>query len=500
MDIKKILKESIWIYTFIFIAAFAGYFVRVLYARNFSVVEYGLFYSVFSFIFLLRPLREFGFGASHMFYMNKYLSEKEYGKAKGVFIIALVSQIVLAVAVSVVVFLLKPYLVVHFFRNPLANDIINVLLLYSIFQLIVTSVSHTFGSFRNNFMFQLRDPLIGIFVFVFTLLFFKLNFAVMTAPYAHLFAGIFALLVYLLIYKVSLRQIKVKADYDRKTAKDVFYFAFTVSIGSFAWVILSYLDTTLITWIKGLESVGYYNVVLPSMQIVFLLTNPMLNILFTESTSMFHMKKDSQLSTLVSFIYNNFLIFTLPLASIMFVFSREIISFIFGAKYAVASIALKIYLVFWAFVFLRQINFVLLSSIGEIKFSSKMLWLEVIFNVVVGIILISFFDYTGAVFTLGIGAIIMTLLTYNFLRKKIGIRIDFIQQIKILIAGALFTLLALFLERQIFISIGKWSIIVEGIIVLAISGLVYLISLMAMKVITKEKVIFLKNLFFRKAQ
>jgi len=125
------------------------------------------------------------------------------------------------------------------------------------------------------------------------------------------------------------------------------------------------------------------------------------------------------------------------------------------------------------------------------------LWIGVIFNIILDIILIRYYDYTGAVVATGLGFMIMTSLTYNHLRKKTTIRIDYKQQLKILTAGALFLSVAMFLESLIFITIGKLSVVVEGAIVFLTSGSLYVIALVLFKVITKTKIIYLKNLIFK---
>ena len=498
MNVKKILKEGIWIYVLMFIAAIAGYFVRVLYARSFSIVEYGLFYAVLSFMFILSPLRELGFNAANTFFMNRYVAKKEYGKAKAVFIIGLATQLILSIALAAIIYYLKPYLIAHFFKNPLAGAMIDILLIYSVVDVIITPLSNIFICFQKNFLFQLRDHLIVILTFFFSLLLYKLNFSIILAPLSYLFAGLAVLIIYIALYKVKLKQLHVPPQYNKKIIKDTFFYSIVVSIGSFAWIILGQLNTNLLTWLKGLESVGYYNIVLPSLQIVFLLTGPVLNTLFSVTVNLFHNKRTRELSSLSSFVYNNFLIFTLPLASILFVYSREIIKFIFGIKYIAASAALKLYIIFWIFIFFRHVNFTLLEAIGEVRYSSKILWLEVAFDFVIGIILIQFFDYTGAVIAAGMGSVVMTLVTYNFLRKKIAIKIDYRQQCKILMAGLVFLLSAIFLERRFFASIGRWAVVIDGFIVLFISSILYLICLIAMKVITKEKIDFFRSLIHQR--
>jgi|TARA_B100001964_G_scaffold100131_1_gene111882 O-antigen/teichoic acid export membrane protein len=497
MNLKKILKESVWIYLFVLIAAIAGYLVRALYARNFTVAEYGLFYSVLTFIFLFNTLRNLGFDSSQLFHMNKFLARLEYKKAKAVLFIALIPQMILSILIAAIIFLLKPYLVSNFFKSPISGSMIDILLILFIIQPVIFSLSSAFGSFQKHLLFQLKDFLNIIFVFLLSLLFFNLNFSLLTAPLSYLFAGILTLAVYLVMYKIRLKKLHVKPQYDKKTAKGVFGYAFALSLGSFAGLILPYSDTMILTWMRGVQSVGYYHVVLPSVQIVFLLTIPAINLLAPVAINLFHNKKKGQFAALTSFVYNNFLIFTLPLAIIFFVYSGEIINFIFGSKYLQASLALKIYVIFWIFMFLRRVNFAFLSAIGEVKYIAKALWIGVIFNIILDIILIRYYDYTGAVVATGLGFVIITSLTYNRLRKKTTIRIDYKQQLKILTAGALFLSVAMFLESLIFITIGKLSVVVEGAIVFLTSGSLYVIALVLFKVITKAKIIYLKNLIFK---
>lgn len=496
MNLKNLLKESIWIYAFVFIAAIAGYLVRALYARNFTVAEYGLFYAVLSFVFLFGPLRDIGFNGAQVFYMNKFLAESEYKKAKAVLLISLAPQIILSILIAAVIFSFKPYLASYFFRSDIAGTIIDILLLLFVIQPVFLSLSSAFGSFQKHFLFQLKDFLTIILTFLLSLLFFRLGFSILTAPISYLLAGLLTLAIYLFMYKTSLKKLHVTAHYEKKTAKDVLSYAFSVSLASYAGIILPYSDIVILTWMKGVESVGYYNVVFPSVQMVLLLTIPAINLLYPIATNLHNNKKKNELIALASFVYNNFLIFTLPIALIFFVYSHEIINFVFGSKYLQASLALKLYVLFWIFMFLRRVNFAFLGAIGEVKYIARTLWIGVIFNIIMDITLIKLYDYTGAVVATGLGFALMVFLMYNYLRKKIAIKVDYRQQCKIIIAGILFMLTAMFLENLTFITIGRWSAVIEGLIVFFISGVLYVLSLVLLKVITKEKINYLKRMFY----
>jgi len=496
VDIKRTFRESVWVYVFAFLGSVFGYLVRIMYARNFSVAEYGLFYAVLTFILLFGPLRDFGFNSSQGFYVNKFLVSKKYAEAKGVYYVTLGIQILIAVLISLIIFLLKPYLVHYFFRDKLANSMIDILLLLFIIQPIILSITNAFGSYQKFLLFQIDDFLNIAFIFLFSLLFFNLKFTLLTAPLSYLFACILTIVIYLFLYKAKLKTLQVKAKFEGKATKDVFKYAIAISLGSVAGVMLPYTDIIILTWAKGVNSVGYYNVVLPSMQIILTMVTPALNILSPIAVNLYHSKKETQLLSLASMIYNNLLIFTLPIAAIFFIYSSQVIYFVYGAKYLAASSALKVYILFYIFIILRRINFVFIGSIGHPSYTSKVMWIGVVFNTTLNLFLIYFFDYLGAVIAAGLTYLLMTLLSYNFLRKKVTINIDYQQQFKTIIAVILFILCALLLEKFIVISIPKWGIVIEGLIVLFISGIVYTISLFTLRVITKEKLLYIKKILF----
>lgn len=60
MNFRNFLKQTFFIYIAIFIGAICGYLIRLIIARNFTVSEYGLFYAVYSFVFMFTPLKEMG--------------------------------------------------------------------------------------------------------------------------------------------------------------------------------------------------------------------------------------------------------------------------------------------------------------------------------------------------------------------------------------------------------------------------------------------------------
>ncbi len=495
MNFKNLLKESVWIYVFVLITSFAGYFVRILYARNLSVAEYGLFYAVLGFIFLFGSLREFGFNSSQLFYMNKFIAEKEYSKAKGVFHISLASQVILSILITIIIFTIKPYLVTHFFKSESAGIIIDLLLGMFIVQVFFISISSVFGSFQKHLLYQLKDFIPIISTLIFSLLFFFLGFRLLTAPISYLLGGLLVLLIYLFLYNTQLKEMKVKAYYDKNIRNSVLKYAFVIGLGSSTTgLFLPYMDTVMLTWMKNVESVAYYNVVQPSMRIILILTFPLFNLLSPIVMNLFHKKKIRELSAIATFVYNNFLILTLPIAMILFVFSKEIIILIFGAKYIQASLALKIYVLFSIFLFLRIFNFTFLGSIGRGGYVSKVLWIGAGANVILNLILIYFFDYTGAVVATGLSYVLMTIMTTAYLNKKTKINIDYGQQFKIIGAGVAFLLVATFLENYLHFP-WKLGILLEGLVVLGASSIVYLSLLVAFRVVTKEKINFLIKMF-----
>ncbi|MFC1690847.1 flippase [Nanoarchaeota archaeon] len=499
MNAKKFSKAIFLVYIFAFIGSVSSYLIRILFSRQLTIAEYGLVYAVISFIFLLAPLRDLGMYESEIFFMSKYVAKKDYKKAKGVLWISLLPQLIFGFVIAGIVYIVKGYLVLNFFRNPKADFLIDILLIMFLFGTLVPTLSAVFGAFQRLVIFNMKNYVNMTLIFLFSLLFFYLGFGINSTVYAYLAAAFFLVIIHYILYKLLIKEMCVKAYYDVKMTKKIFGYALPILFSSFATILLFYTDNLVLTWMKGTESVGYYNVVVPSLNVILVMITPLASVLFPVLSNFYHKKDSKMLSKVVSSLYNNLLIVTLPIAILFFLYSKEIIAFLFGAKYIPATFVLKVYILFFVFIALRSINFAVIAAIGKARERSRIMYYGAFINLILDFILIYYFDYLGAAIATGIGFIVMAYLTMRIIMKSINIKLDISAILGTLASCILFGISSTILQKFIFFGNSLFAIMGEGFIVLSMSSIIYIISLFLFKVITKDKIFFVMNIIRRKS-
>ncbi|MBR9706091.1 oligosaccharide flippase family protein, partial [Candidatus Pacearchaeota archaeon] len=124
---KKALKGVSHIFIFLITANFISYLIRLIYARNLTTIEYGLFYAVVTFISFLTIFKEFGLNETLTKFISKFLVQKEYLSIKNSMIIAFVIQFVATGFISLIIIIFADYLAVNYFHSNLASPVLKLL-------------------------------------------------------------------------------------------------------------------------------------------------------------------------------------------------------------------------------------------------------------------------------------------------------------------------------------------------------------------------------------
>ena len=180
----------------------------------------------------------------------------------------------------------------------------------------------------------------------------------------------------------------------------------------------------------------------------------------------------------------------LPFGLMMFLYSDMIITILFGVKYLAATNTLKIFALSLIFFAMRDINFSIMSGIGRVKERSRILWYAAIANILLCLLLIPFYGATGAAIATGIGFILMFIMTTIVIAKDYHIAVDVSLQMRVILSNIIFVG-SIYLTKY-FIKTGY--LIVDIIIVLVISFVVYLAALKILKAISDERITALKEL------
>ena len=97
-----------------------GYLLRLIFAKNLSVEDFGLFYSVMAFVNFFIIFRDFGLSECLMTYLPKYKVENRPDKIKGSILFVLSFQFIIAVIIASFLIFMSGFLSVNFFKTKKA--------------------------------------------------------------------------------------------------------------------------------------------------------------------------------------------------------------------------------------------------------------------------------------------------------------------------------------------------------------------------------------------
>ena len=128
--IKKALTSTLIIYVFAIIGSFFAYLVRILFARNLSVAEYGLFFAVFGLLSLVFVFKDLGYGLTIIRFTPEFIVKKQMSYVKSSIVLTFIIQLVYSLIAAVIFFMLANYLSVNFFHDELAGNLIKLLVVF----------------------------------------------------------------------------------------------------------------------------------------------------------------------------------------------------------------------------------------------------------------------------------------------------------------------------------------------------------------------------------
>ncbi len=480
------------IYIITVIAGIGGYLIRILFARELTVSEYGLFYAVYALIFFFVPFRDLGLTESMLFYVNKYLVKNDKKRIKEVVLISSIPQLILGITLSVIFILSSHFLAVHYFKNILAQKVIIILSVLFSFQTLYPTAVSLLNALHEFTKSKSLDLLSKVFILLFAYILIKFVPKVLIPASAYLLGyAVVSILAIILLLKENSFFIKERILFEGSLMKKMFNYALPILFSTGAGIILGYSDMILLTYLKGVKFVGLYNIALPCLNAIVLLLIPLSHVLFPIISRSYHSNDHKKIKSILKLIYDNLLLFTLPLGLIFFAFAPLIIKVLFGVKYIAAANALRIFSLFFIFMAVRSINFSVIAGIGKPKERSIILYYGAGFNVIMDLLLIPKFGISGAAFATGLGYLLMAYLTFRLINKHYPVRINILRQVKTITASALF-LSSIYLLKDIL----SLSLLIKTSIILIVSSVVYISSLFLLRVINKSDIKKFKDLVF----
>lgn len=471
MNLKKIFKDVSLTFVLLMLASILGYIVRILFARNLSTVNYGLFYAIIGLVSFFAIFRTLGTSEALVHFIPKYFKEKNWKKLKFSINIVFYTQLIIGFVIAALFFIFAKPIAIHFFHLETATILIRIQAITFFVIGFVELFSSIFRGFQRPALAALYDPIRLTIVTLLTILLIKIGlFNVKHLLIVWLISYLVLVVVYLAIYYFDYKRlIKVAAKKYGSVIRDIKTYSIPLMIGVAADLILSRTDVILLTFFKGVTDVAFYEIAFPSSRLMLLLVAPFSFVLFPMVSKFFFEKQKHLIKEILQMIYNTGLFLLAPIAVLLIIYPELVIKTLFSVKYIEAADALRIMTLGSFFLIFSQINFNILSGIGEIRIKTKILYFVAFFNIIFDIILIPPLGYMGAIIVTATSFFLLWLLGYIVCFKKIShFRINLRAIGKIFAALAVFLIVVIALKQLLVL-----NLYIEAVLVTLISLAVY---------------------------
>lgn len=417
---KSVAKGSLFIFLGSVLAAFFAYLTKLVLVRHLSVEEYGLFFSVLTFVLFLHVFVSLGLPAGLTRTIAKFRVGNQFGKIKSIIVGSFLIQISMALLVVVVLFFLRNYLAVHYFENEAASWLLFGLSWYLPLNVFKKQIKSLFNAFGNSFQYSLVKLLYNFFLLVIVFLGFFFFSGVQVPLVGYLLSFVFVFFVLAVPVLKTFNIFKTLSDSFSSANKELLLFSLPLLITAVGSVFLSYFDTLLLTYFKSLADVGVYNIIYPTAFLLTLVGGAVATALFPVITSLWESGKKKEIERALSQVYVYVFAASLPLIVLLSFLAEDIIRIFFGPDYLVGTVAFIILVSGSIFKILFTIQQRLLLAFGRSSSTMRVYLLGSVLNIILNILVIPLFGIIGAASTTIFSFLIMVLYSSYIIRKDIS--------------------------------------------------------------------------------
>lgn len=485
---KEIIRGGLYATTGLIIAFIFAYLFRILLAKNLSVEEYGLFYSIWNFLTFFLFFIYLGLDQAIIYYLVKFNAEKRYDKIKTAIIGTFFFQSFSTLIFVIVIMVTSNYLEVNYFNYPGSSfflKIMSIFLLSNVIGGLCTSVLYSFQKIK---MYSSFFTIQSILYFVLGAILFSVGLTVSVPYWAYLLTSFLLLLLFIPLSLHTVNIFKYNTAEFKPIMLSLFSYGLPVILTAISSRLIIQTDTLMLTKMMALEQVGLYQAALPIATTLTVLSSGVITVLFPLFTELWQKQEKERVELYLHYIYKYLFILTVLLISLLIFFSNDLLVLMFGTNYSSAENALILLLVGIIFSIYSSINLQSLSSFGNPKLVSKIVFTGAIFNIVFNFIFIRLWGISGAALATSLSYLLMSLLSWYYLKKYVAISVG----IKKLFG--LFLLSALFSTFFFFNQTSGLSLIIFSLIYIFL----YILLIFSKRIVSWSEIQMIQELVFKK--
>ncbi|PIC67982.1 hypothetical protein CSV78_04100 [Sporosarcina sp. P16a] len=407
------MKKNIYNFIILLLGSVLGsllmFIAQIILARNFTVEDYGNFATVTNLVNIIAVFIGFGVGD----FLVKVFAAEGRNASRWVRPSFKIFYISLVVSVTIV-----SILVLSDIYSPLVNYLILLFIPNIILQGLLTlsnAVNQIEENFLKNTLFNLLIYIVRFFSVLIALITTK---SIITIGISVFILSILALFPFirsiLRLYKgniIIFYQPHSKALVEenfKTTLKNILPFGL---IGIFYYAYYQ-SDILIIAYYKGSEATGLYSAAFAILTIVYLFPNLLFRKLFLTKIHVWANYNNKKLFSFFRRSTLTMLLIGIITTTIIFIFSENIISIIYGEKYIESAIYLSLLSLCIVFRFIYSISGTIMSTKNNIYYKVKVQGATALINVLGNIILIPIVGVKGAIISTIFSELILCVCLY----------------------------------------------------------------------------------------
>ena len=403
---RRIGKNALYLGTAEVISRILQFMVMLYAARLLSQQSFGKFSFAVSLSFIAVILADLGINT---------LIVREIARNKSLASKYFVNAFSIKILLSIIAFLVVAFVLNALSYPPDTREIVYVIWLFTILSTFTELFYSIFRAFEVMFYDALLKILRMVILAITSIYVLFKGYGVVVFGYTFILAEIIVVLMAFLIAFTKFIKIKMEVDWPfiKILLKSALPFGMAFIFGS----IYFFIGSIILSKIKGDAEVAIfsaaYNIILALLFIPTVYTNAIYPVL-----SRYYHQSKPELRLLYERSFKYLYIIGIPVSIGIFMLSKDILNFLYGAKYAAAAIALQIISLY---LFLKFINFLMGTVLSSIDQQNKRMLgqgVTAVLNVMLNLLLIPSIGFAGAALATLITEIFLFVIYYMFVSRS----------------------------------------------------------------------------------
>lgn len=408
----KLVRNSVWLYFFTFLIAPAGYIIKLIVARELSVEDIGLFYSILWLIGIISTYNDLGLTEALQYYIPHYLIDKEYAKAKTVLVFTRLMQFLSGILISGILYLGSDWIALHYFKTDQASLLLKYFSIYfiiiNLFQVIQSLFIATQKVKRSQGIDVIRMRTIVILTVVSA---YWWLLTVYTFTQWRLMGIIAAILCSRRWLKKNF--LRLFRDYPIERNKQLIQkqrsYGLRILIGAGAGALLWQINQQIALYAFWARAAWYRTNYLSFYTIVGTITGPIISYLFPLLNELYKKGESDKIKLLYRILFSWTILFWIIGWIGWYFFAEPVSVLLFGEQFRQSGILFQHYAPFVITIPLIGILFQDIASRGMVRQRVHILVAALIVNSIASILFGKWYGLTGLVYAQLCGNIVMVL-------------------------------------------------------------------------------------------